>query len=286
MMATRAGERTPLFAFVPLPIPASLQLMRSAAGGRDAYDALFSFVCSVAGSCFAATHVISCRWVTDSYSCSGDDCGGIGGYGTTSSAQTGGTTQLVEHDANGMAITGDIRSTEVFDFSGDAGDVSVPVDQIQPAMYTAMASADTCNFTCDPTSASCGGFSEPLGTGACSGVTITQGPAAMDTVCVGSTCIQAEPGSIELHANAAPIAASAGTQGPHLAANAGVRPTPAHFMMTAHALTFGVLSATSKLVSGGSKGWSADFKADSTDAASTITPIGGYVLKSAFAEAE
>ena len=75
------------------------------------------------------------RWVTDSYSCNSDDCGGIGGYGTTSSAQTGGTTQLVEHDANGMAITGDIKSSEVFDFSGDAGDVTVPVDQIQPAMY-------------------------------------------------------------------------------------------------------------------------------------------------------
>jgi hypothetical protein len=35
-----------------------------------------------------------------------------------------------------------------------------------------------------------------------------------------------------------------------------VRPTPAHFMMTAHALTFGLLSATSKVVSGESKGWS------------------------------
>ena len=223
--------------------------------------------------------------MTDKYSCNSSDCGGIGGYGTTSSAQTGGTTQLVEHDANGMAITGAIKSVEVIDFSGDAGDVSVPVDQIQPAYYTAMASADTCNFMCDPNSASCGGFSEPLGTGACNGVTITQGPAAMDTVCVGSTCVQAEPGSIELqYANAAPIAASTVTQEPFQ--RAGVRPTPAHFMMMAHALTFGVVSATTKLVSGDSKGWSADFKADSTEAASSITPIGGYVLKTAFDEAE
>ena len=244
-----------------------------------------SLPCMVPWSARLTLDCTTRRWVTDSYSCGGDDCGGIGGYGTTSSAQTDGTTQLVEHDADGKAITGAIKSDEVIDFSGDAGDVTVPVDLIQPATYSVLASADTCSFTCDPSSASCGGFSEPLGTGACNGVTITEGPAAMDTVCVGSTCVQAEPGSIELqYANAAPIAFATVEQKP--TQPAVVRPTPAHFMMTAHALTFGVLSATSKLVSGDSKGWSADFKTDSAEAASTITPIGGYVLKSAFEDAE
>ena len=34
-----------------------------------------------------------------------------------------------------------------------------------------------------------------------------------------------------------------------------VRATPAHLVMTMHALTFGVLSATSKVVQGQSNGW-------------------------------
>jgi len=34
-----------------------------------------------------------------------------------------------------------------------------------------------------------------------------------------------------------------------------VRATPAHLVMTVHALTFGVLSATSKVVQGQSNGW-------------------------------
>ena len=43
-----------------------------------------------------------------------------------------------------------------------------------------------------------------------------------------------------------------------------------------------MLSATSKLVSGESEDWSADFKADATEAADTVTPIGGHILKNAF----
>lgn len=74
--------------------------------------------------------------MTDTYSCNGDDCGS-GGYGTTHSiSQTDGTTQLVEHDANGMAITGEIKSSEVFDFSGDAGDVQVCLSRHLDATHT------------------------------------------------------------------------------------------------------------------------------------------------------
>ena len=61
----------------------------------------------------------------------------------------------------------------------------------------------------------------------------------------------------------------------------GVRPTPAHFLMTAHALTFGVLSATGKLLQGDEAGWAQNFAKDSTEAADAVTPLGGYILKSA-----
>ena len=65
------------------------------------------------GHAFMTPGACGNRWVTDTYSCNGDDCGS-GGYGVTHSiSQTEGTTQLVEHDANGMAITGDIKSSEV-----------------------------------------------------------------------------------------------------------------------------------------------------------------------------
>jgi len=42
----------------------------------------------------------------------------------------------VEHDANGMAITGEIKSSEVFDFSGDAGDVQVCLSRHLDATHT------------------------------------------------------------------------------------------------------------------------------------------------------
>ena len=52
----------------------------------------------------------------------------------------------------------------------------------------------------------------------------------------------------------------------------------------ARAHTHSCLSATSKFVSGESKvGWYEDFKVDASDAADTVTPIGGHVLRSAFA---
>jgi hypothetical protein len=81
------------------------------------------------------------RWVKDSYSCNLPDCGGSGGYGVTHSiAHTEGTTQLVAHDEHGMAITGDIKSSEMFDFTGDAGDVHVrlspPLDRIRARTHT------------------------------------------------------------------------------------------------------------------------------------------------------
>ena len=65
-------------------------------------------------------------------------------------------------------------------------------------------------------------------------------------------------------------------------ADRGVRPTPAHFLMTAHALTFGMLSATGKLLQGDEADWAKNFANDSTEAADAVTPLGGYILKSSF----
>jgi len=96
--------------------------------------------------------------------------------------------------------------------------------------------------------------------------------------CANTWC-QSVPDTSVGHELAAPLVITTVQQKPMQKA---VRPTPAHFMMTAHALTFGVFSATTKLCNGESKGWSEDFKADSAEAANTITPIGGYVLKNAF----
>jgi hypothetical protein len=47
-------------------------------------------------------------------------------------------------------------------------------------------------------------------------------------------------------------------------------------------MVFGFASATVKMLSGDGKGWQQDFQSDSTDAATTVTPVGGYVLRSAF----
>ena len=66
------------------------------------------------------------------------------------------------------------------------------------------------------------------------------------------------------------------------AAEKGVRPTPAHLILTAHALTFGLLSATGKLLDGDDANWTKNFTSDATEAAETVTPIGGYILKSSF----
>jgi hypothetical protein len=66
------------------------------------------------------------------------------------------------------------------------------------------------------------------------------------------------------------------------AAEKGVRPTPAHLILTAHALTFGFLSATGKLLEGDDASWTKNFASDATEAAETVTPLGGYILKSSF----
>ena len=61
-----------------------------------------------------------------------------------------------------------------------------------------------------------------------------------------------------------------------------VRATPAHLVMTMHALTFGILTASSKAVAGQSKDFSQDFKSAAADGASTMTPVGAFVLRKAF----
>lgn len=145
------------------------------------------------------------------------------------------------------------------------------------AKSTSSLAAAGCAITCDSASASCG-FVDSANS-ACNGVTITHGPLAMDMVSVGSTHVQAEPGSIEIHYALAPAAALSTVQDK---VPSGVRPTPAHLALAAHALVYGCLSATGKLLSGKGKGWGQDFASDSADAADTVTPIGGYVLKKAF----
>jgi len=138
-----------------------------------------------------------------------------------------------------------------------------------------------CSFTCDRDG--CYNFSDG-GTGACNGISVTQGPAAMETVCVGSSCVQAELGSIELQYALTPPAAMSSVQ-KKAPAGAGVRPSPAHFALAAHAMVYGCLSATGKLLSGEGKGWGEDFTSDSAEAADSLTPIvrnGAHVLRNAF----
>ena len=141
---------------------------------------------------------------------------------------------------------------------------------------SSLAAADGCTITCDSASASCG-FVDSANP-ACNGVTITNGPLAMDTVTVGSTTVMAEPGSLEIQWALAPPAVLSTVQDK---APSGVRPSPAHLALAAHAMVYGCLSATGKLLSGEGKGWGEDFTSDSADAADTMTPIGGYVLKKA-----
>ena len=137
-----------------------------------------------------------------------------------------------------------------------------------------------CSFTCDRDG--CYNLSDG-GTGACNGISVTQGPAAMETVCVGSSCVQAELVSIELQYALAPPAATSTVQDK---APSGVRASPAHFALAAHAMVYGCLSATGKLLSGEGKGWSEDFTSDSADAADSVTPIGAHVLRKAFRASE
>ena len=79
-------------------------------------------------------------------------------------------------------------------------------------------------------------------------------------------------------ATAEPMSACAdGASVPH------ARASPAHLIMTAHAFTFGLLSATGKLVVGDtSKSWSDDFRHDAQQAADAMTPVGSHILKSSF----
>lgn len=61
-----------------------------------------------------------------------------------------------------------------------------------------------------------------------------------------------------------------------------VRATPAHLVMTMHALTLGVVTATSNLLSGESEGFVNDLKKSATDGAESVTPVGAHVLNRAF----
>ena len=68
--------------------------------------------------------------------------------------------------------------------------------------------------------------------------------------------------------------------------NAGAniaRATPAHAVLTAHALVYGLISSTGKLFQNNAPGsWAQDFMMDSTEAARTVTPVGCCLLKLAF----
>jgi len=58
------------------------------------------------------------------------------------------------------------------------------------------------------------------------------------------------------------------------------RPSPGHFVLMGHAMLFGALSAsTSAKVLSGEESWTHCFKKSSTEAASAITPVGGFLLK-------
>jgi len=113
------------------------------------------------------------------------------------------------------------------------------------------------------------------------------------------------------HHNSSALVPPAGPQcntpGPHCVQRA----TPAHSVLAAQALVFGLVSATSRLWHGDSNGWTQvfclfclgcwegrasagpdacrvsaqDFKTDSTAAASAVTPVGACLLASAFAPA-
>ena len=56
-----------------------------------------------------------------------------------------------------------------------------------------------------------------------------------------------------------------------------VRSSPGHIMLMGHAMIFGALSAT--FSSDTSSSWSDKFKQSSVDACESVTPVGGYVLK-------
>ena len=56
-----------------------------------------------------------------------------------------------------------------------------------------------------------------------------------------------------------------------------VRSSPGHLMLMGHAMIFGALSAT--FSSDTSSSWSDKFKQSSVDACESVTPVGGYVLK-------
>jgi len=103
--------------------------------------------------------------------------------------------------------------------------------------------------------------------------TVTDSYTCNQTPC-GSFTVQDPTMTTEL-APAAPL--------PTPAADAeqgkAVRATPAHLVMTMHALTFGFLSATAKVVQGESKGWAQDVREDAHEAAATVTPVGAYLLR-------
>ena len=130
------------------------------------------------------------------------------------------------------------------------------------AVYTGDGYTVTDSYTC--------------GSGSCGGFTIT------DTY---THAVGAE-GAGPSHELAAPVMASTGEV--EEAPGAGghcktVRATPAHLVMTMHALTLGVVTATSNLISGESDGFVNDFKKTATAGAETVTPVGAHVLNRAFA---
>jgi hypothetical protein len=154
---------------------------------------------------------------------------------------------------------------EVFDFTGNAGDLHAPVEQYStvdmykpispllaqtgtsslaaakaPYVFQVNSDAGTCDFSCDQ-NAVC---SEPVG--ACSSVKV--GVVPSQTVCVGSTCINAsDPNTITVQYALAPPPAIPTVEAQRAAvaqsSQKGVRPSPAHFVMAAHAAVYGYLTA-------------------------------------------
>jgi len=86
------------------------------------------------------------------------------------------------------------------------------------------------------------------------------------------------PASAEL---AAPIVAAAPAKAGSLAKPA--RPTPGHFVLMAPAALFGAAEATLSKLSNPeeTRDWTTLFAEKTTAAASAVTPVGGYILKSA-----
>ena len=83
------------------------------------------------------------------------------------------------------------------------------------------------------------------------------------------------------HALTAPVMTPIGTV-ESVPKSVTVRATPAHLVITMHTLTFGILTVSSKAVAGQSKDFSQDFKSASANGASTMTPVGAFVLRKAF----